>query len=105
MTTTAVRIRSSIASTVLTLSLKITLQLQRFMLPELLKLRNVGILMTNLDKAKKLWFELSDVPVTIDGEIDSDFHIFKVGTDVESIWHWFEDAFDISVFEDLMVLA
>lgn len=64
--------------------------------------------------AKELWAELGDVPY--DGEtesLDATWYIqnsqgvclyFPKGTCRYEIWHWFEDAFDVSVATDLMCL-
>ena len=58
--------------------------------------------MKDLIKAKELWSQLGDVPVNEDGEIETAFLGFEVGTDREDIWSWFEEEFDLSVAEDLM---
>lgn len=55
-----------------------------------------------MTEAEKLWEKLGNIPVNENGEIEQPFQHFEVGTDREEIWHWFEDTFDISVFEDLM---
>lgn len=46
---------------------------------------------------KALWEKLGNVPVNNDGDIEEPFLHFGVGTDREDIWHWFEDALDVSV--------
>ena len=62
-------------------------------------------------RALQLWHELADVPVvmTEDGKnvTDAGWHCvvygnttreyFPKGTNVEDIWHWFEDTFQVSV--------
>lgn len=52
-------------------------------------------------EAKDLWEKLGDIPVDVDGEIEEPFLDFEVGTDREEIWHWFEEKFNIRVY-DLM---
>ncbi len=58
--------------------------------------------MNDMKKAKMLWAELGDIPTNEDMEIETQFLHFEVGTDAETIWHWFEEEFDLSVAEDLM---
>jgi len=54
------------------------------------------------DKTRLLWSQLGDIPINDDEEIEEPFHIFETGTDIYTIWHWFEDTFDLSVAVDLM---
>lgn len=50
-----------------------------------------------------LWEEFGDVPMHPVLEItEKDWHGFPAGAHRETIWHWFEDYFHISVAEDLM---
>lgn len=50
-----------------------------------------------------LWEEFGDVPMDPRLEItEKDWHHFPAGTHRETIWHWFENHFDISIAEDLM---
>jgi hypothetical protein len=58
----------------------------------------------HLNEAKRLWIKLRDIPTNKDEAIDVDWHIFTKGTDIEYIWHWFEEEFDLSVAKDLMGL-
>jgi len=51
--------------------------------------------------AAALWSELGDIPVNEDDEIEQPFLDFEAGTDKTYIWHWFEEAFDITL-HDLM---
>lgn len=52
---------------------------------------------------KELWLEFGDVPMDPETEcIDEPWMDFPKGTFREDIWHWFEDAFHLSVAEDLM---
>ena len=53
-----------------------------------------------MEKAKELWKKLGDVP-TKNEKIDEPFLHFEVGTDLLKIWHWFEEEFDVRVY-DLM---
>lgn len=46
------------------------------------------------------WDELGNVPVNEDGDIEESFEHFQAGTEVEEIWHWFEEFFDISIGEE-----
>ena len=60
---------------------------------------------TNKSIAKKLWEQFGDVPMNPDTEeIEEQWNGFLPGTFREDIWHWFEDAFHISVAVDLMGL-
>ncbi len=56
----------------------------------------------HLKEAKKLWGELTDIPINDDEEIDEDWREFLKGTPREDIWHWFEKKYNISVAKDLM---
>lgn len=56
----------------------------------------------NMEKAKSLWLEFSEVPVDNDDRILKPFHKFETGTDRIDIWHWFEEEYGISVAEDLI---
>jgi hypothetical protein len=51
-------------------------------------------------KAKMLWNMLGDIP-TNNECIELPFMHFSAGTHREEIWHWFESAFDVRVY-DLM---
>jgi hypothetical protein len=61
-----------------------------------------------IEKARELWEQLGNIPVCENNELDEEFNpegfeaIFEIGTEVEYIWHWFEETFDLSVAEDLM---
>lgn len=55
--------------------------------------------------AKTLWAMLGNTPVNNDGELEEAFLGFDVGTDRETIWHWFEEVFNLSVAKDLMNLS
>lgn len=56
--------------------------------------------------ARELWEDLGNTPVDDDGIIEEpvNFEIvsFETGTGRETIWHWFEEYFNLSVAEDLM---
>ena len=62
----------------------------------------------NLNKARRLWEELEDVPFdeTDDSRLvlAEDWHGHPKGTDREEIWYWFEETFHVSVAADLMRL-
>lgn len=50
-----------------------------------------------------LWEEFGDIPMDPCLEItEKDWHGFPAGTHRETIWHWFEEYFNISVAKDLM---
>jgi len=57
-----------------------------------------------MEKAKKLWEELGDIPIDENESIDVAWHIFPKGTDRVEIWQWFEKEFNLSVAKDLMCL-
>jgi len=57
-----------------------------------------------LQRARKHWEELGDIPVDEDDCIEEDFLLFEKGTDKFEIWYWFEEAFHVSVAKDLMGL-
>ena len=60
---------------------------------------------TNMELAKELWQRFGDVPMNpATEEIEKEWNGFSVGTHREEIWHWFEEAFNISVTEKLMGL-
>lgn len=51
---------------------------------------------------KELWQEFGDIPMDPDTEcLEESWRCFKEGTNRETIWHWFETYFNISV-ADLM---
>jgi len=52
--------------------------------------------------ANSLWQEFGDIPVDGDDQLDAPFLHFDKGEDKESVWHWFEFEFGLSVAEDLM---
>ena len=53
-----------------------------------------------MEEARRLWFELEDVPVNPETEcIEVEWNGFPAGTWREDIWHWFEEHFNISVAE------
>lgn len=56
-----------------------------------------------LEHINDLWLEFGDIPMNPYLEIiEQPWHGFPAGTHRETIWHWFEDEFEISVAEDLM---
>jgi len=60
-------------------------------------------LITNkMNKAKKLWKELEDIPIDEGEYIEEDWRYFDKGTHIYDIWHWFEEEFNLSVAVDLM---
>lgn len=55
-----------------------------------------------LQKAILIWDDLGNVPVDDDGHIDETFLHFPAGTGREEIWHWIEEAFEVSIGNDLL---
>ena len=56
--------------------------------------------MNTFNIVKDLWNEFGDVPMNPETEcIEEEWNGFPVGTFREDIWHWFEETFNISVFE------
>lgn len=50
-----------------------------------------------------LWNEFGDIPLNPVLEItETPWHGFPAGTYRETIWHWFEKEFNLSVAENLM---
>ena len=58
--------------------------------------------MNNLKAAKNLWDNLGDIPVNENEEIDKPFLHFSMETSIYTIWHWFEETYNLSVHDDLM---
>lgn len=58
---------------------------------------------TSMNFIRSLWTEFGDVPMDPETEnLDEDWLLFPKGTNRETIWHWFEEEFGISVASDLM---
>ena len=55
-----------------------------------------------MDKLKKLWDKLGDIPINDDEEIEEDFLHFEKGTDRYTIWHWFEEENDKFIIGKIM---
>lgn len=56
----------------------------------------------NHEEIKNLWHEFGDVPMNPDTEeIEEAWRNFPSGTHREDIWNWFEEEFNIRVY-DLM---
>ena len=53
---------------------------------------------------KALWNDFGEVPIDNHDLIQTDWYIFKKGTDRFEIWSWFEDHFQVSVALDLLEL-
>jgi len=55
------------------------------------------------DKAvEKLWEKFADTPVNDQDEIETDFHIWKKGTNKFDIWHWFDEEYSKGLAKGLM---
>ncbi|MFK8770465.1 hypothetical protein [Aeromonas caviae] len=52
-----------------------------------------------LATAKAIWGELGNACTNDDMELEDPFLHFEAGTDVNDIWHWIEDTFEVSVTE------
>lgn len=59
---------------------------------------------TTLTAARKLWSEFGNIPMNPETECIKEHWLkFPAGTRREEIWHWFEEAFGVSVAKDLML--
>ncbi|MDR1202697.1 MAG: hypothetical protein LBL58_13875 [Tannerellaceae bacterium] len=60
----------------------------------------------DFDELKKMWSELTDIPIKDDedGEevIDAGFYHWPKGTDRYDIWHWFDKQCPNNLNDDLM---
>jgi hypothetical protein len=52
-------------------------------------------------EAIELWQELGAIPIDKNGGITETFQKFPIGTDRKKIYNWFEEIFDVEVY-DLM---
>ena len=50
---------------------------------------------------RKLWDELSNIPVNDNEQIEESFLDFPIGTETTEIWHWFEEKFNISLGDEM----
>ena len=48
-----------------------------------------------------LWDKLGEIPVDEDERIKENFLHFEAGTDVEDIWHWFEEKYGITLGKEI----
>jgi len=55
-----------------------------------------------IKQALEVWDKLRDIPINDDDEIDLAFMHFEKGTDLDDIWHWIENTYDVSIGNDLM---
>lgn len=56
--------------------------------------------MEKMTDVKELWAEFGDVPMNPETEcIECDWNGFPVGTHKEDIWYWFEETFNVSVYD------
>lgn len=44
-----------------------------------------------------LWEKLGDIFTNSNNELEEDYLFFNIGDDIYTIWHWFEDFFDIDI--------
>ena len=57
-----------------------------------------------MDSIRRLWQDFGDVLMSPETEcIETSWHGFAAGTHREEIWHWFEETFELSVADDLML--
>lgn len=54
------------------------------------------------EEAARLWGELGDIAIDEQERIEDAWHGFPAGTPRESIWHWFEETYPVSVAVDFM---
>lgn len=59
-------------------------------------------LLEPVQKARRLWALLGDVPVDDDECLEQPFLDFEAGTHREDVWWWFEEEFGVSVYRELM---
>jgi len=45
------------------------------------------------NKLVELWNGFGDIAVDENGQIESDYHIWKKGEELYEIWHWFDEQF------------
>ena len=48
---------------------------------------------------KELWNKLGNIPINNNEEIEENFLHFEKGTDKFTVWHWFEENFDVVLGE------
>lgn len=59
--------------------------------------------MVGIAMAKVIWDHLGNVSTDEDGEkTDESFLHFVKGTDVNDVWHWVEDCFDVCIGDDIL---
>ncbi len=52
------------------------------------------------EQIKELWLIFGDIPMNPDTEtIEDNFLCFPIGTDKETIWHWFDERYNGGVYE------
>jgi len=52
----------------------------------------------NRKELREIWEKLGDIPVNDNGEIEENFMNFSKGTNIEHIWKWIEDKYNVSVY-------
>lgn len=55
-------------------------------------------------RIETLWKQFADIPINEKEQIDTDFHIWKKGTDKLEIWHWFDEEHSVGLAKGLMKL-
>ena len=48
-------------------------------------------------EVKKIWEELSNIPVDNEDLIETNFLHFEAGTPKFDVWHWIEDKHNVSI--------
>jgi hypothetical protein len=43
------------------------------------------------------WEALGKIPVNVEGEIEEEFHIYPIGTEIYDIWHDIEEQWGIAI--------
>lgn len=56
----------------------------------------------SMEVLRKIWADLSDIPVCVNDEIECDFFLWSKGTDIMEIWHWFDDKCPKRIMIDLI---
>ena len=54
-----------------------------------------------MKNCKKLWLDFAEIPIDAEDAIEQGFEHFPIGTHRQEIWHWFEENFNVRVY-DLM---
>lgn len=67
-----------------------------------MQLEKLSANLLSQDQIKELWQELRNISVDYDDEeepIEQDFYHWPAGTPRETIWHWFDLAYDKGLYK------